>query len=997
MNNFKIYAKSIIAIIIAITSFNSYSQVVINEYSASNLNTILDNYSSNEDWVELYNAGSTTFDLSGYYLSDNPEDSVKWQFPAGSSISANGFMKIWLSGRNEVLGGHYHANFKLTQTKTNPDFLVLTSPGGIIIEELQIQITKKDHSRGRKPNGSGNWVIFTTPTPGSSNNSALAHVGYTATPSFNTEPGFYSNPITVTITNNQPNSEIRYTLDGSHPTETASLYTGPINISTTTIINARSFSTDNTILAGLVNFSTYFINDPHSLAVISTSSESLDNLLNGNSALRPFGTIEFFNKQGIRAAVAYGEFNEHGQDSWVHPQRSMDYISRDECGYNYALKGKLLSRSDREEFQRLIFRAEGDDNYPGIDTSAHLRDFLIQNLAHRSHLHLDVRQGEKFVLYVNGQFWGVYSYREKVHDHDFTDYYYDQDKYHLYFLMLWGGAWAEYGGQAAWNDWNPLHDFILNNNMANQENYEYVKTKYDVTSLTDYIITNSFVVCSDWINWNVGWWRGTSPDGGHLKWGYILWDEDATFGHYINYTGIPGQNPYVSPCFPEGITDDPEDHIEILNALMENEEFKEYYVSRYVDLLNTVYRPDTMINFLDSIEGYVLPEMEAHCDRWGGSVAEWQTNVQKIRNFINTRYNVVLDGLNSCYDLNGPYEVNFAVSPTESGTIMVNSVTPPENPWGGYYYGGINTKLVAQETNPLYEFDKWILYNHEVYPNDTLEEVTMEFTTGDYILAQFKLKDFADSLVINEINYNSSVETDPGDWVEFYNPHEYELNISEWYFKDEADDHIFSFPAETVIDPFGYLVLCRDSVDFNSVFPGVENYLGEMDFGLSSTGELIRLFNAEDVLIDTVHYGVSDPWPSEPNGNGPTLELKYWQYDNALAESWVTSALNGTPGLQNSYIVGDKKTISFNNNFSFVIYPNPVSDHAIIQVTTPSIIIEGYMIEIWDVYGKLVKSYTDINADRFEFRTDGFNQGIYFCKFIDKNLTHHGTERFIVK
>ena len=110
--------------------------------------------------------GSTTVNLEGYYLSDNPEDSVKWQFPAGSTISANGFMKIWLSGRNEVQGGHYHTNFKLTQTKANPDFLVLTSPGGIIIEELQIQITQKDHSRGRKPNGSENWVIFTTPTPG---------------------------------------------------------------------------------------------------------------------------------------------------------------------------------------------------------------------------------------------------------------------------------------------------------------------------------------------------------------------------------------------------------------------------------------------------------------------------------------------------------------------------------------------------------------------------------------------------------------------------------------------------------------------------------------------------------------------------------------------------------------------------------------------------------------------------------------------------------------
>ena len=993
---FQFIFRSLILLTILVSNIQNISaQVVINEYSASNLFTILDNYSSNEDWVELFNTGSTSFNLGGYYLSDNPADSVKWQFPAGVSIPANGFIKIWLSGRNEVAGGHYHTNFKLTQSKANPDHIILTSPSGTVLESVQIQITQKDHSRGKKPNGSGNWVIFTNPTPGSSNNSAASYQAYTAKPSMDSIAGFYSGPITITITNNEPNSVVRYTLDGSEPTGSSSIYSGPVNISATKVLNARSFSNDNTILPGLIEFNTYFIGVTHSLAVISTSSETLDNLLNGNAGLKPFGTIEHFDKQGIRTTYAYGEFNEHGQDSWVHPQRSMDYITRDECGYNFALQGQLMSRSDRDEFQRLIFRAEGDDNYPGIDTSAHLRDFLIQNLAHRSHLNLNVRQGEKFVLYVNGQHWGVYSYREKVHDHDYTNYYYGQDKYHIYFLMLWGGSWAEYGGQAAWNDWNALHDFILYNDMSIQENYEYVKTKYDVTSLSDYVITNSFVVCSDWINWNVGWWRGIDPNGGHQKWGYILWDEDATFGHYINYTGIPGQNPYVSPCFPEGITADPEDHIEILNALMDNAEFKEYYVSRYIDLLNTVYRPDTMINFLDSIEGYVLPEMEAHCDRWGGSVAEWQTNVQKIRNFINTRYSILPAGLNNCYDLNGPYEVNFNVVPPVAGKMKINSIYPPEVPWGGYYYGGINTKLIAEETNPTYEFDKWILNNHEVFPNDTTKEVTMEFTTGDYIIAQFKPKDFADSLVINEINYNSSIEVDPGDWVEFYNPHEYYLDITDWTFKDSDDTHIYTFPEGTMIEPFGYLVLCRDSANFQEVFPEVENYIGEMNFGLGSTGELIRIFDAEGALIDTVHYGVSDPWPTEPNGNGPTLELKFWQYDNALPSSWAASELNGTPGQPNGYVVG-KDEIQPERNFSFVIYPNPVTNLAIIQVTSDSEINDAEIV-ICDIYGRIVKSFNNINSDRFEFTPNGLKEGLYFCKFLDNHKTVLGTEKFMIQ
>lgn len=994
--------KSCFRLFILITAFffmfkaPSVSQVVINEYSASNLFIILDNHGSNEDWCELYNSGSSPVNLGGYYLSDNPADSLKWQFPDGVSLPANGFIKIWLSGRNEVAGGHIHTNFKLTQSKENPDNIVLTSPAGIILQNLQIQTTQKDHSRGQKPNGSGNWVIFTSPTPGTTNNSSNAFQAYTAKPAMDITAGFYNNPVTVTITNNEPNSQVRYTLDGSEPVAASPVYSEPLSLTATKIINARAFSNDNTILPGLIEFNTYFIETNHTLPVISTSSETLDNLLNGNASLKPFGTIEYFNASGVRTTYAYGEFNEHGQDSWVHPQRSMDYITRDECGYNYALLEKLMPRSDRDEFQRLIFRAEGDDNYPGIDTSAHLRDFLIQNLAHRSHLHLDVRQGEKFVLYVNGLYWGVYSYREKVHDHDFTNYYYDQDKYHLYFLMLWGGSWAEYGGQAAWNDWNALHDFILNNPMGNQENYEYVKTKYDVTSLVDYIITNSFVVCSDWINWNVGWWRGTNPEGGHQKWGYILWDEDATFGHYINYTGIPGQNPYVQPCFPEGISADPEDHIEILNALMENEEFMQYYNSRYIDLLNTVYRPDTMINFLDSIEDLVLPEMARHVDRWGGSVAEWQTNVQKVRNFINIRYSVIPSGLNQCYDLTGPYEMNFNVIPAGSGNVQINSVIPPEFPWGGYYYGNIITKLKAIEDNPIYEFDKWIVNNNEVLPSDTVNEVTVNFTEGDYIIAQFKPKIYSDSLIINEINYNSEPGNNPGDWVEFYNPHEYYLDISQWVFKDNDDTHAYTFPEGTMIEPFGYLVLCQDSVEFSSIFPDVENFIGNMDFGLSSNGELLRVFDDNTALIDTVHYGVEDPWPAEPNGDGPSLELKFWQYDNALPESWAASDNNGTPGEANGYVVGVPENNLAERNFSFVVYPNPVSSVAIVQVTSGND-LQNCEIQICDLLGKIVQRIENVNSDRVEIRPDDLPAGTYFCRIVEENNIVLGIQKMLIQ
>ena len=58
-----------------------------------------------------------------------------------------------------------------------------------------------------------------------------------------------------------------------------------------------------------------------------------------------------------------------------------------------------------------------------------------------------------------------------------------------------------------------------------------------------------------------------------------------------------------------------------------------------------------------------------------------------------------------------------------------------------------------------------------------------------------------------------------------------------------------------------------------------------MDFGFSANGELLRLYNSEGLLIDTVHYGNDDPWPPEANGLGPTLELIKPSLDNAQPET----------------------------------------------------------------------------------------------------------------
>ena len=70
----------------------AFSQVVINEFSASNLNNFVDNFGKTEDWIELYNTSSSYVDIGGMYLTDRPRKPTKWMIPLGTTIPGNGLM-----------------------------------------------------------------------------------------------------------------------------------------------------------------------------------------------------------------------------------------------------------------------------------------------------------------------------------------------------------------------------------------------------------------------------------------------------------------------------------------------------------------------------------------------------------------------------------------------------------------------------------------------------------------------------------------------------------------------------------------------------------------------------------------------------------------------------------------------------------------------------------------------------------------------------------------
>jgi len=895
--------KKIIFISAIIFLFSSaFCQVVINEYSASNLTSYIDNYDLEEDWIELYNTSSENIHLGGYYLSDNPDEPTKWTIPHGTNIPANGYKTFWCSGRDEGFLNSIHTSFKLKQTKEDPEHVVFSDPDGNIINDFQLQITQLEHSMGRSSDGADDWRIFPNPTKGESNEGS-SYLSYAHQPEMNVEAGFHEGGIFLEISTEEADAEIYYTLDGNPPGIDSYIYSGGLWITSTQIVKAIVIPNEDNccdVLPSFMTFNTYFINENHNLPVLSTSADQLTTLLNGNQGLRPHGTIEYFDSDGIRTDFGYGEYNKHGQDSWQFDQRSFDYIARDEMGYHDAIHEKLLTLSDREAFQRIIIRASGDDNYPGIDSSAHMRDVFIQKLANKHNLNLDIRRGERVVVYANGMFWGVYSIREKVSDSDYTKFYYDQDKYNIQYVMNWGNTWAQYGGSDAISDWNAITNYAEDNNLAFQSHYEYVTSQIDITSLVDYVLINSFVVCTDWINWNTSVWRGLDPDGGHQKWGFVLWDEDATFNHYINYTGIPNDDPDAEPCYPEDISQDPLSVIDLLNALMDNDEFMQYYNTRYMDLMNTAFKEEETISLIEEIEDAISHDMNHHFLRWGGYSLQWHHNVNKVKNFILDRIDYIPGGMNSCYELTGPYSLTLDVYPQNAGKIQINSIEidNPDYPWTGDYHGEIEMLISAtHESN----FDHWEINNH-IIDDLNAANISLMLSSDDTLRAVFTEQNTSDILVINEFMAanESTIADEAGDyedWIEIYYNIPYSMNLDGYFLTDNLNNPSkWMFPDDVEISGEGYILIWADEDQ-------EEGYL-HTNFKLSSSGEEIGFFDPELNLIDQISFGSQ----SDDISYGRETDGTYsWQFFD-----------NPTPNYSNSDNPCQTGDINCDNNLDII-------------------------------------------------------------------------------
>lgn len=888
-----------------------------------------------------------------------------------------------------------HANFKI---KSEGETISISDPTGIPLDSVFTGVIESNISKGRHPDGGEEWLFYDVPTPGAANETP-GYTGRSAPPSFSQPAGLYNGPVEVSFSAVNEGAVIRYTLDGSAPTDSSDIFSENLVIAATTPVRARVYETG--LLPSPVRTQTYMIDTDHILPVISltTTPANLWDYHSGIYTMGPdasssnpyFGAnfwkdwerpvhMELFETDGTKAFSLDAGMKIHGGWPKAYAQKSVAIFARSEYGAG-EINYPVFPDKNIETFESIVLRNAGNDWKYTL-----FRDAMIQSLLRDCNL--DLQAYRPAVVYLNGAYWGIHNIREKINEHYVaSNYHIDADSIDLMEINLQEPAAFAFHGDA--ENYNNLIDFVAQNDLSDDTNFRYVAGKIDVDSYIDYHVAQIYMDNKDWPGNNNKFWRPKREGG---KWRWIMFDLDYGFGLYNSSAYASNTLAWATDPDGEGGNDShnlPFTTFLFRNMLL-NTSFQNALINRFADYLNTIFIPEVVKSKIAELKAGIEPEMQEHYDKWGSGdfdwgssmgwsyFGKWDSNIDRMITFAERRPDYLRDHIIDHFELSGDALVSLDVSPEGAGQVIVNTINPDAYPWSGHYFKDVPVELTALPAAG-HRFVRW-----EGLMDKQSQSISVMLNEDLTIQAVFEADTGTEeSIVINEINYNSEGDFGTGDWFELYNFNASAIDLSGWLFRDSNDENLFIIPQGTILEADDYLVLSHDSTDFKSFFPSVR-FTGDFNFNLSNSGDMLRLYNPGGVLVDSLVYDDGPPWPEEADGLGPTLELKNPALDNTVPGNWMASSGHGSPGKKNGTFVNiDPAEQQVPGEFRVLSnYPNPfnstttfafqLSQHSRVKIT------------IYNTAGQLIEAVVDQRMEPGEhhirWNADSNYSGIYFYK-----------------
>ena len=734
-------------------------------------------------------------------------------------------------------------------------------------------------------------------------------------PVFSLTGGFYHRPQQLTLSSNLPGASIRYTLGGRPPDPSSPLYQDVIRIEKTTAIRARTFVPG--LDPGEIVTQTIFIDEPVSLPVISLVFDP-DDFFDDEIGIYVIGTqgvpgycsdtphnvnmdwerplnIEFYEPSGTQVLNQGAGVKIFGGCSRTrYPQKSLALYARAEYGKG-SFKAQLFPDKPIRKFESFILRAAGDDQVHTFFREA-LTHVLVKDV-----IDMDVQAYRPVVVFFNGEYWGIHNLREKLNEH-YPAGNYNLDPEDIDILKRDGTR--SYNIVSGENeDYVELMNFVESHNLSDPENYRIVEEQMDVNQFLNYQVTEIYLTNGDWPGNNIKFWKAWAYR--HDRWRWLLYDMDGSFSDIYQNTLQVATQP-DGPNWPN-----PPWSTLLFRKLLENDWFRNEFIQRHALYANTIFHPDRVIPIIDSLQANIAAEIPRHIDRWGGqrvpdpeswirptfaSVRTWESNVNVLRSFARNRPKRAEAQVIAHFDLSGSSVLTVDVFVRDGGILEINGREVPPG-FSGRFFNEVPLTISA---HPIFgfRFSHWQIREQRI---DSEKSLRVSPSWDQQFIAHFTEDKTAsaENIVITEINYHSPESFNPDDWIELYNAGHSAVDLSGWSLLDSQDDHVYFIPRNQLLKPDSYLVLCQDLKSFRYQFPDVRNCIGNFLFGLDGSGESIRLFRPDGLLIDSVFYRDQLPWPPEADGQGPTLELIHPDSNNTTASNWNVSKYYGSPGRTN--------------------------------------------------------------------------------------------------
>lgn len=605
------------------------------------------------DWVELHNSTGSAVSLAGYGISNNPKNPAKWVFP-DISIEPGEYLLLYATGSaDKAQKKNLKLNFCISSTG---EALFFFDPNGKLIDKLSAGRMRSGQSYGR--DGSDNRFYYAEPTPGAQN--GKGYEGITQLPAFSVTPGIYDNAVTVAITAGEGET-IRYTTDCTTPNASSEVYSGELSISKNSVIRAAAFR--DGYLSGDVATATYLFRSDgvnHALPVVTLVTDP-DNLWNSKTGIYATGDqfdpdaasyadtlksatyyqAKFATEEQVdtiwEKPAAFSLFDDNGKQVFTQnvgiriagsfgrgrAQKGFNVIARKEYGKG-SMEYPFFENRPYTEYKAVVLRAGAQDQ-----NRSKIRDELASGLLEGTDINILYQAYRPTVLYLNGEYWGVYFMKEKrnrffVAQHENTENNVD-------LAIGKGFKQRTYGDNS---DWVSLYEYATSHDLSSAEAYAYVSERMDVDSFRDYMIAEIYNGNTD--TYNFQYYR---LKGG--KWKFIFYDFCWGFQS-------PG---HETLAFRMGKTPSDVCSAKLFAAMLQNKGWRDSFCRRFGELLNTAFAPERVSALIEELYGYVEPEIKREREKFNkdtfmgvkqpntnlGTYEGFQSEISKLKDFAQRR------------------------------------------------------------------------------------------------------------------------------------------------------------------------------------------------------------------------------------------------------------------------------------------------------------------------------------------------------------------------